>query len=79
MPYIVMGSSVITVTDDSEFGFSRGVRNFLFSTASIFALSLWLLSVTFLRRKAYHSPVSSTDVRNAWICTSTSPYAFMVS
>jgi len=65
-----------------------GLGIFLLTTASRTALGptqppiQWILEAVYLgvkrsRREADHSPPSSAEVNNAWICTSTPQYTFM--
>jgi len=56
---------------------------FLFGTMSRLALQLTWLPVQCVPRvnqpgcEAEYSPPSSTEVKNMWSCTSTSPYVFI--
>jgi hypothetical protein len=71
------------------FNSQQGLGIFLFITVSIMALGptqfpfQWVtgtlsLGVKWLGREADYSPPSSAEVKNAWSCTSTPQYVFMV-
>jgi hypothetical protein len=87
--YIRVGIATGYRLDSRKVGVWRGGKIFLHSMSSRLALGPtqppieWVLrtlspGVKRLGREADHSPPTSAEVKNMWICTSTPPWAFMV-